>query len=641
MKKKTANMIPLIAGIVPTATLTSALAPPPALGATGDLDPGFGDVGRLGPILNGPAWSLMPLDDGTLLLGGGAILYDYYYYSLWASNFVNRVTDAGAIDPGFAIGYFDIQVFDIVRQSDGRVVAAGRKIDADDSRSHLAIFRLQADGRIDTTFGTNGIFTLPAPKEGDWDGGMSAVLDPDLRVLIAGSQAGRLIVLRLLPDGSVDNSFGTSGVFTGPEIYDPPEARAGARTSILRTAAGGYRVTASNSTGCQIIALTAVGAIDATFGIAGVVWVNTSVGPSGYCSSMVSQPDGRLLVAGSAAGQGFAARVLESGQQDASFSADPVSTAVTEATAVAAGTDGSVVVAGTGVSGATIMRLQADGELDALFGRAGSTLIDIRSDLGSASAIHDMFVRADGSVLAAGGDHRSIGAFVVRLLGAGGGASPGVLGITAQSVISTAEGGDVVVNVRRTGGADGSVSVAYRTTEEPAGTTPDRATAGEDFGNTSGLLTWGDGDLAEQQIRVPIVSDNSVERPETFRVTLSDSQGGAGLGTSGVTVAIAADGGPFGQFNFGQNVYEQTETGGSRIWVTRGYYSSGTVSVTVTPIAGTATAGADFVAAPITLTWADGERGTKFADFPIVNDALEEPIEEFTVQLSNRNQRHV
>ena len=60
MKTKTANLVPLIAtGIVPTATLTSALVSPPALGATGDLDPSFGAVGRLGPILNGPAWSLL------------------------------------------------------------------------------------------------------------------------------------------------------------------------------------------------------------------------------------------------------------------------------------------------------------------------------------------------------------------------------------------------------------------------------------------------------------------------------------------------------------------------------------------------------------------------------------------------------
>ena len=151
------------------------------------------------------------------------------------------------------------------------------------------------------------------------------------------------------------------------------------------------------------------------------------------------------------------------------FFADAVSAAMTDATAVAAGNEGSVVVAGAGVSGTTIMRLHADGgAFDALFGRAGSTQIDIRSTYGSASAVHAMFVGADGGVFAAGGDRQSNTAFVARLLGAGGGKSPGV-GITV-SLIPTAEGaGEVVVNVRRTGGADGSVSVTYEKSAEGHG----------------------------------------------------------------------------------------------------------------------------------------------------------------------------
>ena len=633
MKSKTKKTIPLIAtGLVPAWALTSALAPSPALGATGDLDPGFGDIGRLGPILDGPAWSLEPLDDGSMLLGGGTLSnYYWYYYNAYVTNFVGWVTDAGAVAGVAALDNF--QVFDVVRQSNGQVVAVGRTLVPDGDRSQFAAFRLQADGALDTTFGSGGVLTLPVLGQEDWDGGMSAVLDPDGRIVIAGSRAGRLNVLRLLPDGSVDNAFGSSGIFTGPTTYDPPGGWWGfrrGRTTLLRTAAGGYRVTVSNAVGCQILALTSVGAIDATFGTSGVVTAESPVGPSSYCSSMTSQPDGRLLVAGRADGLGFAERLLVNGQQDTSFSANVVSAAMTEATAIATGIDGSVVVAGTGVSGATIMRLQADGELDALFGRGGSTLIDIRSDAGSASVVHDMVVRADGSVLAAGGDDRSQRAFVARLLGVGGGASPGVVGITEQSVIETAEGrGEIVVNVRRTGGADGSVSVAYQTVANGD------AIAGEDFGDVSGLLTWGDGDMSEQQIRVPIMSDDSAEGSEGFRVTLSDSQDGAGLGTSGVEVIIAADGGPFGQLSFDKSLYFATESGPAQVTVVRDYYSTGVVSVTVALIADTATAGEDFVASPITLTWADGEVGEKVAEIPIVDDALEEATETFKVRLSN------
>jgi hypothetical protein len=71
------------------------------------------------------------------------------------------------------------------------------------------------------------------------------------------------------------------------------------------------------------------------------------------------------------------------------------------------------------------------------------------------------------------------------------------------------------------------------------------------------------------------------------------------------------------------------------IGVVRSYYSSGAVSVTLTLIAGTATAGTDFVADPITLTWADGEGGVKTARVPIIDDTLEETFEDFTVNLSN------
>ena len=93
-------------------------------------------------------------------------------------------------------------------------------------------------------------------------------------------------------------------------------------------------------------------------------------------------------------------------------------------------------------------------------------------------------------------------------------------------------------------------------------------------------------------------------------MTLRDSQGGAGLGTTGAIVQIAADGGPSGQFNLGEALLSVEESAPyAQLTVSRGFYSSGTVSVTLTPLAGTAAAGADFVADPITLTWADGEGG--------------------------------
>jgi hypothetical protein len=116
---------------------------------------------------------------------------------------------------------------------------------------------------------------------------------------------------------------------------------------------------------------------------------------------------------------------------------------------------------------------------------------------------------------------------------------------------------------------------------------------------------------------------------------LSDAQSGAGLATINATVQIAADGSPFGQLGLSDSSYSVQESQSVEVAVLRSYYLSGAVSVTLTPIAETATAGDDFVADPVTVSWADGDSDWKIAEFAIVDDASEEPAESFRVELSN------
>ncbi|MDH4072676.1 MAG: hypothetical protein OEV41_06170 [Gammaproteobacteria bacterium] len=644
--KKAAKTLPLIAtGLVPAATLTSVLVSPLALAESGDLDPTFGDVGRLGPILDGPVWSAESLDDGSMLLGGGDSYY-YYYYYYWGwtetTNFVGLVSDTGAIDPSFVnAGLGDAQVFGVARQPDGKTIAVGRLVNGDYDDTRLVVLRLEPDSSPDPAFGNNGIVMLGAVDYGPKTAATSVVLDPDGRIVVAGTRDDNVMVLRLLPDGALDGSFGTDGVFDGPANFDYSGGRNGARTNLLRTDDGRYRVTASSLGSCQVVALRPDGALDDSFGDGGIATVATPAGSPTYCNSMAAQPDGRLLVAGSAGAQGFAARLLETGQPDPGFSAGAIQAQMTEATAVDVDNDGLVVVAGSGVSGVSIMRLLASGELDALFGQDGAATFDLRTDGPASPVVRDLFVQADNRILAAGGvdeylwsSHR---AFVVRLLDDVG-QSPGVLGITQQTELQSVEGdGEIVIDVRRTGGSTGSVSVDWETaTTGNYSVLPYYAGAepSQDYAAVSGTLAWGDGDTALQQIRIPVLADDIAEEPETFRVVLTGSQGGAGLGQSGAIITIGADGSPFGQFGFAEDVSVPEGTP-ARIGVLRNYYLSGIVTVTVTPVSGTAVAGEDFVAAPVTLTWADGEAGWKTAVIPIVDDTTQEGSETFTVELSN------
>ncbi len=483
-KKPLSELIPLLArGIVPTAAIATGLVGPVALAGTGDLDPGFAAVGRLGPIpeLEGPAWSVDALSGEEITFAGGEFerscdyysWYCYYYndQSYHATNFVGQASDAGSIDLTFAAARLErTRIMDIARQPDGKIVAVGNQALERGLFSGLMVFRLASEGPLDPTFGEGGIVELPDGLQGLYNAATSVVLDPDGRIVVAGIRNSELIVLRLLADGSLDQSFGTSGIFTGPTSDRDPTPR------ILRTAGGGYRVSISADT-CQVVALTAGGVIDGAFGAGGIASIEP---PSSSCTSLVAQPDGRLLIAGLGDDHGFATRLLANGQIDPGFAGGAIADAMSDATALAVGDDGSVVVAGhaAGVEGALVMRLQASGELDTLFGQAGSTMIDLPSDYGSLPIIHDMAVKPDGSVIAAGGDYRWSASrpFLVRLVGASDADSPGVLGVSAAGTEVSEQDREAVVKVRRTGGSSGTVSVSYQTVAAD-----ESAISGEDY----------------------------------------------------------------------------------------------------------------------------------------------------------------
>jgi len=207
-----------------------------------------------------------------------------------------------------------------------------------------------------------------------------------------------------------------------------------------------------------------------------------------------------------------------------------------------------------------------------------------------------------------------------------------VLGVTEQDAIATEEGSpEVVINVRRTGGSAGTVSIDYETSNIGFHS----ADPGEDYVHTAGTLTWDDGDASEQQVHVPITASNLAEPAEFFLLNLSNAAGGAGLGRTTATLVIEADGKPYGQFQFPDSRYIIAEGQQVQVAVARDYYDSGPVSVTLTTKSGSATAGDDFVASTMTLSWADGESGLKFATISSIDDTLAESTEAFTIELSD------
>jgi hypothetical protein len=137
---------------------------------------------------------------------------------------------------------------------------------------------------------------------------------------------------------------------------------------------------------------------------------------------MIVQPDGRSLVAGNIDGEdGYAVvvRLLQSGDRDTSFATGGLPPEIQVPNALSLTLDGDVLVAGSlhGISGTTVARLQASGEIDALYGDHGAALVDLKPGTDTYQVVNDMYPLLDGSALLAGSVDGE--PFVVRLLANG------------------------------------------------------------------------------------------------------------------------------------------------------------------------------------------------------------------------------
>ena len=113
--------------------------------------------------------------------------------------------------------------------------------------------------------------------------------------------------------------------------------------------------------------------------------------------------------------------------------------------------------------------------------------------------------------------------------------SPGTLAFVSTEFEVDEAGGQAVINVTRSGGSDGAVSVSFATSDGSA-------TAGDDYQASNGTLDWADGDAEPKSFAVPVLDDFEAEGDETLNLTLSNPTGGATLGqASAATLTIDDD----------------------------------------------------------------------------------------------------
>ena len=355
-------------------------------------------------------------------------------------------------------------------------------------------------------------------------------------------------------------------------------------------------------------------------------------------------PEGRILAAGSSDGDFLVTRLRQDGRKDESFGnlrgfqATGVQQASTgtrfrdEVNGMGILPDGDLILVGQSSSfrfGA--VRLQEDGFYEDSFG--ANAVVEHPID----EAV-DTTVLPSGRVLSAIQTSGNFG--LAQILTETDCPLAGCLQFATVGFVANEDSGTATITVTRDPRTtSGEVTVDYTAV---AGT----ATAGVDFTETSGTLTFSDGqqsatfevELIDDDISEGTFRGSSRRIDETILLSLSNPTGGARLGSNNaVQLGIVDDDQPQLDFRIFSSPIQE-DAGTAVVTVERrqinGIAPNEPASVDFTVVDGTATAGRDFEPLLGTVTFAPGQT-TETIEIPLIADTEIEGDEEFTVVLSN------
>lgn len=318
----------------------------------GTFDTSFGSGGKVAITLPTKVGSFGASADAFALLPDGKILVGSNFYNQEAVDdgvytpsedfLLVRYTADGAIDHSFAnngLAFIDFgdevgtdvstdYLTSIAIQPDGKIVAAGIVERSEDFI--IVVARCNADGSLDASFGGNGKQTIQLNNTYFEGSHVEVVIQPDGKLIIAGAprleSTGQQVfgLVRLHTNGTLDPSFSRDGQLT--------------------TSFGNF--------------LTPVGV-----------------------SAVTIQPDGKIIAAGISNGNFTLVRYFANGNLDLSFSGDGKQTTNfggnDAVSSIVLQPDGKILAAGVGNNRFALARYQPNGTLDSSFGVTGKQTNDI------------------------------------------------------------------------------------------------------------------------------------------------------------------------------------------------------------------------------------------------------------------------
>ncbi|MFN8112542.1 MAG: hypothetical protein U0R51_05015 [Solirubrobacterales bacterium] len=406
-----------VAAVVGALALAAGIAAP--AGAAVAPDPGFGGSGLVMTDFTGgedAADAIAISPSGGVVAAGFGELGDPERPHEAGFAFA-RYTGTGSPDPSFSgdgrtladFGFVNQDAEAIAVADDGGIVGAGTITTFDGTTSSIGIARLMADGTPDPGFGEDGLVVL---HPGTLCALGDVAFDAEGRVVVlaaASSNRGfRPIVIRLLPSGELDDSFGGGGMvrFGKPFSDSYTSLAIDGRDRLLL---GGQAPRRSGTPGPAVRRMTRAGELDRGYGKDGIA---RPMGGGDADLADIALDGSSVLAAATCACDGgrdddmAISRLSNGGRRDRSFGDGGLSVIGfgprdAEAASIAVDPGGRAVAGGTVRSGDrdlwALARVTPGGKPDRSLARGGALSTDLGGD-----GIRDVSVDSQSRIYAAG-----------------------------------------------------------------------------------------------------------------------------------------------------------------------------------------------------------------------------------------------
>lgn len=328
----------------------------------------------------------------------------------------------GTLDASFGIGGIvntpNIMGNASALQADAKIIVAG--VSKNESRYDFALVRYRTDGSLDASFGTGGIVTTAVGSSNAWCNAVA--IQTDGKIVAAGyARVGThnaFALVRYNSDGSLDESFGTTGIVTTAIGLTSAMCYAVALQQDGKIIASGDSYNGSNDD-ITMVRYQTDGTLDIDFGTGGIVTTDIA-SRSDRCLAVTLQSDGKIVAAGGSwkdSREYFAlVRYESSGALDDSFGTGGIVTTAIGFSydvfvAIALQGDGKIVAAGASYDDPIIsnydfalVRYHSDGTLDASFGTEGK----VRTPITYMDYPNDVAIQIDGKIIVVGSSNNGV-----------------------------------------------------------------------------------------------------------------------------------------------------------------------------------------------------------------------------------------